>query len=256
MMCCSTVLALRIPPKQKCDDKLLETSFLESVSRARKGTVLIVGANVGNNINDPIWSRLMSNETSHIHKVFVEPMPGLFKQLQHNIENMSHAKAVQAAVANTSGTMKLYCLGINQNGNITHAAEQTHRQAWWWNQICSLNRDRLSSQVNITKHGPIPDFASLVTEMDVPTKTFQTLLKESVPDPVLYLQIDVESLDDTLLYSYPLDGDAATWPKVITFEWVLLGGNRTQAAIKYLNDHHYKTCYLGTQNIIGVHDGK
>jgi FkbM family methyltransferase len=255
-VCLHASLAVRIT-SNGCSGK----KALKIASRTTKGTALIVGANFGSVPNDPSWSKLASPKFDHFDKVYIEPHPGLFKQLAENVKRMPRGKAIRAAVTDVSGPMKMYCLGLDENGVLTPEAQATPGFQEWWSQICSGSRDRLMSKYDVEKNMGM-NISSLVVEVNVPTITVAKLLEE-VPSSVQYLQIDVEGFDDQVLMQFPFHGQSSFYalfrttsfrPAAVVFEYVLLGNERTDAAINFLNEHGYKTCFDG-QNVIGIlHD--
>lgn len=134
------------------------TSFAASAAAVatqyRKGTILVIGANEGKLGNDPSFQVIASKQANHLHKVFVEPVPYLYRQLETNIKSIPHARAVQVAVSNQSGTMKMFCFAMDPDkGPPAQWPEALRKKArfdsakregrGWWSQICSLSRDRL-----------------------------------------------------------------------------------------------------------------
>jgi len=235
-----------------------ETNALDIVSYSQHGTALIVGANIGAVPNDPSWKALASPTFNHIDKVYVEPHPGLFKQLTKNVKSMPRARAIRAAVTDAAGPMKIYCLGLDENGDETPEARTTPGFQMFWSQICSGSRDRLMSKYDVKKNRRINvNLSALVVEVNVPTMTAPELL-EVAPSSVQYLQIDVEGFDDQVLSQFFVS-DRPSFvsfrPLAIVFEYVLLGKQRTDAAISLLNKHAYTTCFKG-QNVIGILDAR
>lgn len=251
-------------------DGCSETLGLDMLSQIN-GTALIVGANVGDISTDPSWRQFISRKFDHFDKVYIEPHPGLFKKLAQNIKTMPRAKALRAAVTDASGPMTLYCLGIDENGDLTPEARDTKGFEEWWTQICSGSRDRLMSNYDVQLKQDT-NITDLVVEINVPTISAAKLL-EDVPSPVQYVQIDVEGFDDTVMMSFPFsDGSTAARlrqdslaisafhalfksasfrPLVVTFEYVLLGDEKTDAAINFLKKLGYETCFE-RQNVVGI----
>jgi FkbM family methyltransferase len=233
--------------------RIARKNALQMVSRTKNGTALIVGANVGAVKNDPSWKALVSPNFDHLDKVFMEPHPGLFKKLEENVKKMPRAKAIRAAVTDVSGPMKMYCLGLNENGDLTPEAKATPGFNPFWSQICTGSRERLLSKYDVMKDVAISiNISALVVELNVPTVTAAKLL-EAVPSSVQYLQIDVEGFDDQVLTQFPFRSTSFR-PLLVLFEYVLLGEERTNAAINFLSEHGYNTCFEH-QNVIGILHG-
>jgi hypothetical protein len=83
----------------------------------------------------------------------------------------------------------------------------------------------------------------LITETRVPMLTPTQLVERYVPsgEPVRYLQIDVEGMDDRVVGALPF-GSPNFAPEVVVFEFILLGFTRTRAAIALLQRHGYAVC--------------
>ena len=77
------------------------------------GAILVIGANQGPTGTDPSFEILGGEDAEHLHKIFVEPVPYLFKKLSHNIRNIARAKAVNVAVTNQSTKLSMYCFGLD-----------------------------------------------------------------------------------------------------------------------------------------------
>jgi hypothetical protein len=134
------------------------TSFAASAAaiatQYHRGAILVIGANEGKLDNDPSFQVISSKQANHLHKVFVEPVPWLYRQLEANIQSLPNARAVQVAVANQSGTMQMYCFAMDPiKGPPAQWPEALRVKArfdsakrdgrGWWSQICSLSRERL-----------------------------------------------------------------------------------------------------------------
>ena len=102
---------------------------------------------------DPIFDALNDSACARADKVFVEPIPALYRKLERNLRAMPRAVAIQAAIStrtNRSSELPMYCLIDPESAEIDSArlkSELHHRVKIWWDQICSLSRDRLFAQV-------------------------------------------------------------------------------------------------------------
>jgi hypothetical protein len=196
-----------------------------------------------------------------LDKLFVEPVPMLFRLLSRNTKAMSRVIGVRAAVSPTlSGNATLYCLGLNGDSaniggtaSVELAPELVEASGPnWWSEICSLSRSRLSHPYDVGKLASPDQVGTLIKELNVPSITPKELLLELAPSPVRYVQIDVEGLDDQLLRDLPWTAPGFS-PAVIVFEIVLIGRRRTEAAVSTLRHHGY-TCCIGQDgmNIIAT----
>ena len=217
-------------PVADCGGRLLP-AVLSALEQGRAGTALIIGANAGATATDPIFEHLKTSKLKHIDKVFVEPIPALFQQLQNNIAAMPRATAVQAAIAPSSLSRKtelpMYCLidpTSGQVGDVRTAGLSEGSVKPWWAQVCSLDYNRLFAEYDMKRDlgTSVTQLASLVRNLTVPALSVSDLLRKHVQSPVRYVQIDVEGFDDHVVNQLPL-GARTFKPGVITFEWVLLG---------------------------------
>mmetsp|Transcript_88576 Transcript_88576/g.275568 ORF Transcript_88576/g.275568 Transcript_88576/m.275568 type:complete len:289 (-) Transcript_88576:34-900(-) len=219
---------------------------LQRVLKKRNTTALIIGAHVGKVYTDPVFDLLGKPAAAHVDKVFVEPMPSLFRELQRNIAGMPRALAVQAAVAQEAGNTTLYCLGLeNTTENLTFMpAAQRITGTIWWSQICSLSRERLFHPHDVGRRRYSVDLRDMVTENVVPAITVEQLLRDHTTSPVRYVQIDVEGMDDVVVRQLPLEAPGFR-PALIVFEFMLLGEERLEAAVRHLQRHGYSVCHEG-----------
>ena len=234
------------------------------LGRATTGSVLVIGANVGAVQNDPTFAMLASPSMAAIDKVFVEPMPALFRQLQANVANMSRANAVNAAIANVSGHVDMYCFGdfSGKDGHPHGKMVSFLKACKCSSQLCSMSKARLFSRYDVLSKASNSHTRGMVEELitstQVPALTVKKLLHHHVPaaSPVVFVQIDVEGFDDHVLASLPL-GDAlgaagsSFAPHAIVFEHVLLGEQRLQAAMDRLRTFGYAGC-IDQQNVVAV----
>eukprot|EP00927_Polykrikos_kofoidii_P059458 TRINITY_DN54607_c0_g1_i1.p1 TRINITY_DN54607_c0_g1~~TRINITY_DN54607_c0_g1_i1.p1 ORF type:complete len:347 (+),score=59.38 TRINITY_DN54607_c0_g1_i1:151-1191(+) len=120
--------------------KLPDFEWPQTILFEGVGTALIIGANTGYAVGfpDPSFGILTSSLGNHLDKVFVEPMPPLFRRLVRNLVGVPRAFAVQAAVVwpgrlNESrsleanggseidgdadlGTVSMFCVGVSGGG--------------------------------------------------------------------------------------------------------------------------------------------
>lgn len=155
------------------------------------GSVLVLGANIGRTRNDHSWHLLASPSFIKFKKIFVEPIRTLYEELQRNIDHprrgCANATAVNAAIAETSGEMTMYCIGLHSNGTMTAAA--------WLKQTCSLFKERLWHQNDIGTVYTRSEIEQQVVEHPVSAYSITDLLAKYAVGDVRMIQIDVEGFD-------------------------------------------------------------
>lgn len=253
------------------------------------GTALVIGANTGyaDGHPDPSFGALVSRAADHLDKVFVEPMPPLFRKLVRNLAGVPRARAVRAAVVwprrlnesamasadigpdsadgnesdSEEGTRTMFCVGMEDDRGdsgeggedagptLTPAALAAGGSSLWL-QTCSLDRARLFSKYDMASNGEVP--AHLVTQTQVPQMTVNTLLREYVTSPVRFVQIDVEGYDDYVLRQLPL-GSERFQPMLIIFEFRLITVSRLLDTLNYLGHFGFGLCIMqDNMNIAAV----
>ena len=219
------------------------------------GAALIIGANVGPTATDFAWIHL---KESRFTKVFLEPVPPLFAQLQSNLREsgVTNFAAINAAISaeagQSSAKLDMWCVGtpgekVRLRGNVVP----------WLSQVCTTTRDRLFSGYDLLKMADAEEVDSLITHIEVPMVNFQQMLAMSkvAPETVAYVQIDVEGIDDKIVLSLPLD-DPTFKPRVIMWEHVLFSEAIVSEVNGFLKHHGYnKFCILG-QNVVAFKDDK
>jgi FkbM family methyltransferase len=235
------------------------------------GTVLVIGANEGKTGTDPSFDTLKSKSAEHLHKVFVEPVPWLFKKLQHNIRDIPRSRALNAAITNTSGWLSMFCfgadaeVGLGTSGKWPEELRKSSRMGSvkrqgreWWSQICSLDRERIFAGVGGDFQRDRALISRFITNTTVRAMTVLELIDAAAGKnrAVRSVQIDVEGVDDVVLKMLPIgrqrSGDAAPFrPVSITFEHNVLTAARTTSATAWLHERGYWTCREG-QNIIAL----
>jgi len=178
---------------------------------------------------------------SHLDKVFVEPVPTLFRQLENNIRDLPRSKALNLAIANETGKLPMYCVGMSA-WDPEQKKKTVNGSKPWWSQMCSLSRDRLRHKYDMNT---LTALQAPVTEVIVRAMNVSTLLKEYGRSPVRYVQIDVEALDDYVLKQLPFGLDGFR-PNAIVYEHILIGPKRNRDALKLLQNAGYTTCLLPT----------
>ena len=222
-------------------------------SALASGAALIIGANIGPTATDLAWVHI---KDSAFTKVFLEPVPPLFAQLETNLrENgVTNFAAVNAAIsveASQSGAkLDMWCVGtpgkeVRLRGKVVP----------WLSQVCTTTRDRLTSEHDMLMNGNAKEIESLITHIEVPMVCLQQMLAMSkvAPETVAYVQIDVEGIDDKIVLSLPLE-DPAFSPRVIMWEFVLFSeaiGSQVNGFLKY---HGYNKLCRMWQNVVAFKD--
>ena len=175
-----------------------EGMAMESVRQIHQhhsGTVLVIGANEGKLPNDPTFAALESSALAHLNKVFVEPIPRLFRVLESNIRTVPRATAVNAAISDSRDGrgLDMYCLeapkkrrtrrrrlaeqldatwsgggppqppraarglfGRRLKQKSSQSSSTEDKARWWWKQICSFERSRLFSECTLSSGARTP----------------------------------------------------------------------------------------------------
>lgn len=176
-------------------DCLFEQSDLtERLVGFEEGTVMIIGANVGATHTDPTWKGFMDPRKSQLKKVFIEPIPAIFYDLQSNIRlsGIQNHLLINAALTKETSEFKMFCLNqISPTSNRKFPRFIT--------ELCSLNRDRFFSSYGILlKQYPRELIEEHIAEVSVKGLTFRDLMStyHLKYEDMRSIQIDVEGFDD------------------------------------------------------------
>ena len=248
-------------------------------TRYSKGTVLVIGANRGDTGTDPSWRILTSPRAAHLHKLLVEPIPSLYRSLRANLAGPMKRDGdkwhtQQVAISNISGSMPMYCLGMDPVRGPPNQWPVALRRAarWdtaqkngrgWWSEICSLSTERFFAAEDIRRDFPYSReerqrlLRRHVHNSTVRVVTVAELLGMAAAmhlPPVRHVQIDAEGHDDVILASLPFGEPTPLGgqfrPATVVFEHVLLSRQRSEAACSLLRQAGYTTC-RENQNIVG-----
>ncbi len=215
-------LHVRRRPVRRQDEVALNLEYVTGKLAALKPrhqfTVLQVGAFDGS-ANDPVESSIRALGW---RAVLVEPQPAPFSVLQTRYEGNPAVQVFNVAIGDIDGTRPFYMLS------------PTEDLGWWASQIASFDRNHLES---FQKWAPGVDFSERITEIDVPTWTFETLLDRSHTDRVDVLQIDAEGYDFELLRAFDVP---KRQPLVIQYEHKHLSKADRDAALAILVDCGYR----------------
>jgi hypothetical protein len=104
---------------------------------------------------------------------FIEPVPVVFRVLQHNLRQLPRAQGLNVAIANQSGTLNMYCVGLaervseTQNGGLQLSISDEAARLGvpgWAMETCSLTRTGFS--VPKTLPGAVNSAASVHSGID------------------------------------------------------------------------------------------
>ena len=249
-----------------------------AATRHGGGNVVVIGANTGPGAGgaDPIFDWLNSTKAGKLLDkiVYVEPLPVIFRVLQHNLQHAEHAVALNLGIANTSGTLDIYCLGLDQDVSATATGQaptlRISQEATrlgvpgFATMTCSLNRERLFSTTDFARSGRwgglhamrnLTAYEALITRHPVQVITFAQLMQQHVRGRVLYMQIDVEGRDDDVVLQALRTIPAAELPVAITFEISVIAvyESRVRQVMNALSSRGYRLCW-GSKNLVAQRD--
>lgn len=229
------------------------------------GTALVIGANTGPGPGgtDPMFKWLASAEAASAldNTFFIEPVPVVFRVLQHNLRQLPRAQGLNVAIANQSGTLNMYCVGLaervseTQNGGLQLSISDEAARLGvpgWAMETCSLTRGRLFSAKDFARSGQFGGFRALrnrsaydalITEHPVQVITFAELQQRYVRSRVLYLQVDAEGKDDEVVQLALEALPPAALPLAITFEILLVSNENLARLMAALTSRGYRLCY-------------
>lgn len=191
----------------------------------RDWTWLQIGSNTIDplaNSNDPMLQFLP--KFSNWRKIFVEPIPPLFKELQKNILHYGNATAITAAISHIdndeASTAVMYCLDPKHwvDPNVPAHSKQ----------ICSFSKH------HITKHFPNLEAVSI----NVTSVSVSLLLHEYPIYDIGFMLIDTEGYDYHVLKQIPFQNRLFRRPLAIMYERSHLF-HKEVMAVEYLNENCY-----------------
>lgn len=146
------------------------------LEQSRRGplTLVQIGAFDGRT-HDPVYSYVSEAQP---RTVLVEPQPRPFALLQEAYRHQPRCTCVNAAISDQDGTRVLYTISDQVEGPD------------WLHQIASFRREVL------LKHVPdFPGLERLITPLDVPCLTPQSLMRACALDSIDALIVDTEGFD-------------------------------------------------------------
>ena len=90
---------------------------------------------------DPGWDHLSSPAMSAWRKVFVEPVPQMFKKLEDAVRWVPNATAVNVALARRSGKRWMFCPAMDGDGRLATVGGGA-RLPQWLDETCSMDPSR------------------------------------------------------------------------------------------------------------------
>jgi FkbM family methyltransferase len=126
----------------------------------------------------------------HWAGVTVEPLPSVFRRLQHNYRRQPQVRCLNVAVGAANGRIPFFYVTGSRAGD-----------PHWADQIGSFDRE------HVLKHAPfIRDLGARVATTEVPTMTLQTLHEHVGRRTFDLLHVDAEGFDEQILQG--VDPDA------------------------------------------------
>jgi len=202
---------------------------------------VIIGANKGAVLNDPSFAAL--SQLHAVHKIFVEPIPYLFRELEQNIRGMPNATAVNAAISSGGkGSIDMFCVMDPNTGAVNSTGVP-----FFANQVCSIHRERLHT-FDMLRFARADTIQSAIRRVTVPTLSLSQLLRTHANGMSLangYLQIDAEGHDEELVWQAL---SLTQPPAQLTFETMLISAPRLEELHRKLIAQRHACCVLDAQN--------
>lgn len=162
---------------------------------------------------DPGWDALTSPAMSAWRKVFVEPVPQMFRKLEGAIKRVNNATAVNAALSRRSGKRWMYCPSMNRDGRLVVAGAAA-RLPQWLDETCSMDPSRFTgggkgdeNTAEVGGSNALLGIRSMrrlrrnIHKLRVDTITMGELLRRQgiSPAEVQYVQVDAGGFDDVVV---------------------------------------------------------
>jgi len=213
-------------------------------------TLVIIGANIGATDTDGSWNLLKQHKG--IQKVFVEPIPTLFQKLQKNVgeANLSRTMLRNLAIGQEKGTTTMYCWDL--------AKLKPLNLPYWFEQICSFERDRLFRNGYDTgkfmrrhfqnNRTAIKEFANenivpVTVEQDTVRGVLETAVGESNLHQVSVVQIDTEGFDYHVVQQLPFEDVPSFRPCLVVWEDILLSRKQNLELLNRISQFGYGMSY-------------
>jgi FkbM family methyltransferase len=162
-----------------------------------------IGANDGNK-NDPIKESIEKYDLSGL---CVEPVGRPFNRLKRRYRRNPKILLENSAISDREGKVTLYRDRKNDK-------------------LCSLRMPKRRR------------FARRMYEIEVEAMRLLTLIRKHNVNRIDLLQIDIEGMDDMVVYQI---NDLSTLPTIVNFEFEHLSKERTDAVVSFLRSKGYET---------------
>lgn len=197
-----------------------------------------IGSNDGQQ-GDPIYNIVRHNDKWS--GLLVEPVPFLFKRLQHNYQEPDRFTLENVAIAPENGTLKFYYVSESAWLDLGEELPQ------WFDQVGSLSKE------HILKHLPTGLSASrlepYIVEADVESLRLSNLLSRNNIAKIDLLHIDTEGFDYQILSQVDFK---QYQPRVILYEHIHLSPSDQLAAEALLKEQGYICCTHGNIDTLAV----
>lgn len=155
--------------------------------------------------------------------ILIEPIPYVFDGLSRRHGSNPNLTLANVAIAHEDGTAELYYLPKDEHSDLPS----------WYDALATFRKDVL------LKHEPwIPDIASRIQTIEVPTATFESLCRTYGVEGIDLLQIDTEGYDYEVIRQVDLD---AHRPALILYEHLHLAPDDRRACEDLVHSHGYTT---------------
>ncbi len=188
-----------------------------------------VGSNDGFS-NDPIHAFVKKYQW---YGICLEPVYLNFHNLNKTYVDCHHVKTIQAACG-IDGEVTVYSINADKASSLGIDLPP------WYNQLASLDRDLVISDIHHPKKSELLD-ASLV-----PSHSFVTLLKAEKLENVDLIHIDTEGADWEILKNFPFK---KILPEIIIFEHNHISLIDYKAAVYFLRKRGYYLMRVNTDTI-------
>lgn len=199
--------------------------FIDAFDKNREQVFFIqIGANDGEH-DDPLHHFV---EESGWSGVLVEPVPYVFKRLQHTYAHRPDLVLVNAAISGHEGTATFYFL-----------EESADALPIWYDQVGSFS---LETILDDWSKKMIPDLRDRIRETEVECLTFTSLCAQSDVTRIDVIHIDTEGHDYEILKGLDL---SRYLPAVVIYEHKHLGSADRTAADAKMRVHGYAVTEIG-----------
>jgi FkbM family methyltransferase len=166
--------------------------------------------------------------------ILVEPVPEIFARLRAFYGDLPGLSFENVAIAERDGTMPLY--------RLSPAAGEIYELA---DSLGSLDRDTLMSHAE-----QVPGIDRYVEQIEVPCRTFASLLERHGPERIDLLHIDAEGYDARLLRTFPWQRFT---PELVLYEHDHLDAGERATTERMLRERGYRL-YRSRTNTLGERD--